>query len=373
VRDVQLRSLQIGAFTAVVLLAASRLHSNDFWSYYWAATQAHTQPSAVYASIPFDAFGRAVPPFVYAPPAILLLRPLAWFQPDTAAWLLFATSVILAGVSALVVLPRLMSSLGVRASLAALLVVSTFLNYPFYATLILGQINIIVGSLLLAFYVLHRRSHIVGSSACLALAIVLKIFPAIFLVPLVFRRRFGEVVTVLSIVMLMTGATMMLFPWRLWTDWLAFVAHPSGFAPAGLAADVLAYNVSISGTLRRMLGASALITSIAAISGAAMLALSLRWQPARVVLSPLEAASVALIMFCAAPISWGHHLAMAIPLVAVALPACSMTAVCALAYAALCFKWDWPWGSMMVAGMSPATAAAMVLWLLMVSARRSPS
>jgi hypothetical protein len=369
VRDVQLRSLQVGAFAAVVLLASRRLHSNDFWSYYWAATQAHTQPAAVYAPIPFDAFGRTVPPFVYAPPAILLLKPLSWFQPDTGAWLLFATSVMIAGVAALVVLPGLLSSLGVRASLAALLVLSTFLNYPFYASLILGQTNIIVGSLLLGFYVLHRRSHTVSSSACLALAIVLKLFPAIFLVPLVFRRRFGEVAAVVSIVMLITGVSMMLLPMSLWTDWFDFVAHPSGFAPPGLAADVLAYNVSLNGTLARMVDASALTTSIAAIAGAAMLALSLRWQASSVVLSPQETASVALVMFCATPISWGHHLAMVIPLVAVALPACSLTVVCALVYGALCFRWDWAWGSVMVAGISPATAAAMLLWLLTVSAR----
>ncbi|HKY22108.1 MAG TPA: glycosyltransferase family 87 protein [Vicinamibacterales bacterium] len=372
---VRLHTIPVALFATFVAVASQRLHSNDFWAYYWAVTRAQTDPAAVYAPIPLDAFGGSVPPFVYAPPAILLLWPFAWFQPEAAAWFLFAASVSLGGVMAFGILPRLLSSLGVREVVVAPLVVSTFLNYPFYATLILGQINVVVGFLLLTFYVLHRRSRAFGSAACLALAIALKLFPAVLLVPLVLCRRFREAAIVVCLVTLMVVATMMVLPMRLWADWFAHVVQPGGFGRAlpTLAADLLRYNVSINGTLMRILGATALTATLSILSGAIMLALSVRHQPARAVLSPLAVAGVALVTFCAAPISWVHHLAMVIPLVAVALPACATPLLWVVPYAVLCFKWDWSWGTMMLFGVAPPTIGAIVLWLRMVSVQRHSS
>jgi alpha-1,2-mannosyltransferase len=360
---------------AVISVAAQRMHSNDFWPYYWAATQSLTEPHRIYTQIPIDAFGHRVPPFVYPPTAILFFLPFAAFQPGMAAWLLFILSVGLAAIVSFRILPRTLPPLGATKTLTSVVVISTFANYPFYATLIHGQINVIAAFLLIAFFVLHRRSRIFWSAACLALAIALKLFPAVFLIPLALRRRFLDVGFVVLLLTVMVAATIGGWGRRLWSDWLANVVDSGGFGrllPA-LAPDLLAYNISINGTLVRMWEPSTTTAALAAVLGALMLALSIRDRRRHLPLRPSEVASVGLVMFCAAPISWVHHLAMVIPLIAVAILEVGTLGFWAIPYAMLCFKWDWPWGSVMLGSIAPPTLGAIALWIWSVRLQRSLS
>jgi hypothetical protein len=67
-------------------------------------------------------------------------------------------------------------------------------------------------------------------------------------------------------------------------------------------------------------------------------------------------------MICAAPISWAHHLAMVIPLAAVSIPSGTIKPLAIAAYAVMCFKWDWSFGSVMLGALAPATVGVIALW-----------
>src|SRR5512134_1854586 len=112
------RTVETALFAIVIFVVSQRMHSNDLWAYYWAATHAVNDAHAVYSSIPIEAFGRSVPPFIYAPTAILLFLPFAWLSPSTAAWLWLAVSVVAAGVTSFGVLPRIMAAKGVTPAAA---------------------------------------------------------------------------------------------------------------------------------------------------------------------------------------------------------------------------------------------------------------
>lgn len=353
----------IAVLAGVTAVAALRSHWNDFWPYYWAATHALSDPLRMYGPIPADAFGHDVPPFVYPPTAILLLLPFAAVSPGTAGWIMFAVSVASAAATVLVLLPRVVTSNAIGPLATTLLMVSGVLNYPFYATLINGQVNIVVGVLLLAFVMFHQRSQSFWSAVCLALAIGLKLFPGIFLVPLMVRRRWRDVALVLSILAVMVALTIGLLGVEPWGEWVARVVAPGSFGPLpALAADLFAYNVSINGTVIRMFGAGALAATAALTSALLLIVLSIRAMLKRSQTPAREAAMTGLVMFCAAPISWVHHLAMVIPLVIAAFGTQKSLRLGAIAYAAMCFKWDWPWGPMTIGGVAPPTIAAIALW-----------
>jgi hypothetical protein len=358
------------ALAAVGAMAATRAQFNDFRSYYWAVTSVFSDPAAVYGAIPWAAFGRMVPRFTYPPTTILFLLPLSWFSTSTAAGVLFCASIVGAGVVSLVILPRFVSPDRAADGLESFITVTTLFNYPLYVTLISGQINVVVALLIAAFLASRSRARTLFGSASLALAIGIKIYPVLFLVPLVLKRKFAEVSTVCLLTALFAAATLLVLPPVLWKEWFAQVVAPGpgayGRLLPGLEADLRSFNLSFNGTFIRLLGPGESAAKLALCSGLLMLGVSVFRIGRQTPLSCREAAVVALVMFCASPMSWIHHLSFVIPFVALALPSARFRWTAIAAYAALCVKWDWPWGSLRLADVAIPTIAAVTLWVALV-------
>lgn len=146
----------------------------------------------------------SVEPFLYPPVAAVLLLP-ASFLPLGASKLAFVLVNLLAQVLAIAVLfwdrappRRRVLVVGGWAALAVL--------FPFFWGLYLGQANALVFLACALSLRQLRRGDQLGGGAWLALAVVLKVFPVVLLVPLLLRRQYkavaGTVVTALALSLL---------------------------------------------------------------------------------------------------------------------------------------------------------------------------
>ena len=139
--------------------------------------------------------GRAVNPYIYPPPFLLVCTGLAGLSIDTARRVWFVLE--LAGLAAcLYVLGRMLKRLEMDGVLLLGVVAVTF--PPLYENLVMGQVNALV--LLLILLGLERLGE--GSEraagALLGAAAIIKMSPALLVVWLLVRRRFSAVVGALA-------------------------------------------------------------------------------------------------------------------------------------------------------------------------------
>lgn len=201
----------------------------------------------------------------------------------------------------------------------------------------------------------------------------MKLYPAIFLLLLVRKRRFQDVLIAAAFLAAFVAATLAAFPHALWHEWSTLVISAGGFGRSlpALTHDLAAYNISLNGTLMRLLGPGAVAGRLAIAAGTMMLVWSLVRSAGASRPDVAETATISLVMICAVPIAWAHHLAMVIPLAALSMRSVRPTPLAIAAYAAICFKWDWSFGSVMLGAVAPATAATIALWTQMLPPRQA--
>lgn len=346
-----------------------KLHSIafvDLSSFYYAAQTTFQRHQSPYApgALAWGAQATHDPvwPYLYPPPTLLLFSPFAHMSYGTAKLLVLAANhvCVLGLLFLLLHLLGLSGFLRPRAAgqvqsdgsgrnewLALFLTVYLFLFQPIVQTLMAGQINLYVILLLcLMWYALKKNASPVLSALPLALAIVLKTYPLLFLPVLLLKGRGRTAAWTLGFLALVMAVSYVVLPHRLWQDWLTLVVPYGGYTKTvpGLFSPSSVWNQSVNGfatrlfadpqtAVRVMPGAARGLAYClcAALFGAEML-LTWRLRAAQKAAAGKQSGSTAapdtldrefalflLTLYLVAPLSWEHHLVFVLPAVFLAL------------------------------------------------------
>lgn len=271
--------------------------------------------------------GRAVPPFIYPPPSLLVFYPFHFFNYDTAkALMLIANHLCLLG-AIVFLFRRLFREELARAPsqlTAALVLIYILLFDPLVVTLHLGQVNLLLlVCLCFAWNALKREGSALAIAIPLSLAIVIKTYPALLIPLLVFQRRYRAAGLTVGIFALFCAASYLLLPHGMWSDWIQKVL------PAGSEAHAGPWNQNIRAIMARTFAPNPF--------GEPVVALPQIVQPLIVLVSlPLFATTMwasylcsrrvdiprsidlqmslnLFMIFLIAPVSWEHHFVYLLP------------------------------------------------------------
>lgn len=343
-----------------------KLHSIafvDLSSFYYAAQttfQRHQSPYAPGAlAWGVQATHDPVWPYLYPPPTLLLFLPFAHMSYGTAKLLVLATNHLcvlgllflllhLLGLSGFLrpqAAGQTQEETGRREWLAVFLMVYLFLFQPIVQTLMAGQINLYVILLLcLMWYALKKNASPVLCALPLALAIVLKTYPLLFLPVLLLKGRWQTAMWTFGFLALLVAASFFVLPHRLWQDWLTLVVPYGGYTKTvpGLFSPSSVWNQSVNGFSTRLFAdpqtavrvapgaAKALAYFLCAAFFCIEMLLTWRLRTAQKAASgqgsaadadnlDREVALFLLTLYLVAPLSWEHHLVFVLPAVFLAL------------------------------------------------------
>ena len=215
--------------------------SVDFPPLYFATKVVFDQHQTPYGE---DAFahhaltlGRWVPPFLYPPPALLVLWPLHLFDYDTGKAVLLAVNHLCIIFVTWFILRKLFREEFDRAPtpLAGVLAIVYLMMFdPTVVTLNLGQVNLLLlVCLCLTWHALRRNGHSLAIAIPLSLAIVIKTYPLVLLPLLVFRRRYMAAASTVVLFALYCVASYFVLPQNIWPDWIQKALPGGAEAHAG--------------------------------------------------------------------------------------------------------------------------------------------
>jgi len=368
----------------------------DFPSFYFPAAAALGGGASPYSAEVIDAaaqqLGQQVFPFLYPPPALLLLAPLTWLEYEAAKIALLVVNhlVILALVYVLV-FRILRLTVAQRFTLVALAYL--FLFEPVAITLDHGQVNLLaLLCVCLAWLALREDRHPALVGIPLAAAILLKTYPALLLILLLVHRRYRAAAWSIGALVVVSIASLLFLPASLWSEYLTQVAPTAGYGqvPHLLFSPAAPWNQSINGLTARLfldvepyaalLPSVALARVIPYVLCAGLLAAAValcvlggrRREPAEAL--DLQFSLLLLTMFLVAPLSWEHHLVLVLPAALIAVQRAVAPRGCpvwlaVVALAAVILAWDLPLESPQIAagvvslGISIKLYAVFALWL----------
>jgi alpha-1,2-mannosyltransferase len=319
---------------------ALRERPMDLATFWVAARVVWSDGASPYApSKPFADLGasldQTVYPFLYPPPSLLVFAPLSATSYADAraavAWINLALYALVVGLLIGPILAPRRSQLPRWAIALTLVLLTSF--QPIAHTIGHGQVNLLVlGAILLAWIGARRRmGPLVGLS--LTVAVALKVYPALLLVPLAARREWRLVCWTLGCFAAAVLASVLLLPAATWDDWLLEIVPSGGYlrAPADSIPASASGNLSINGFVARALTANptcsplveapivALLLVWTLVLGAitAYVAACVRAARSGAATLDLELALALLSSFLVAPLSWNHHLVFVMPAVVV--------------------------------------------------------
>ncbi len=138
-----------------------------------------------------EIFGKSqvVYPFIYPPFFAQLSLPLTFLPTRTFFTLVMAGNFLLLFLC-LYLTARLLGLTGKENRLPLVFLFALLLfNQPLMATLYLGQVNFFVLALILLYLLLGRAGKTVPAAICLAAAVFVKLFPVLFVLPLLVYRK----------------------------------------------------------------------------------------------------------------------------------------------------------------------------------------
>jgi len=280
--------------------------TNDALSYYYAAV-------ALKAGLdPYDAATLRVLapegspfifPYLYPPILALLWSALTWLGPVTAHHSVMVLSTLLAGLN-MVLLWRIIRPPRRQGTWLLAFIAFHLICGPVISTLRIGQVNIMLGSLVFGALLAEKRDKPLLAGFLLALSILVKITPFIFLIDLVIRGRWRSFAATCGWAVTMALLTL---PWIGLGPWLSFMTRarePLPFNPA----------ISIKGIVSAFAGAASIPNFVALILVLAGITLLL-WRLYRrlpVVLADYRDPAagwsmLSLLSLLAFPLTWHHH------------------------------------------------------------------
>ncbi|MEN8006793.1 MAG: glycosyltransferase family 87 protein [Candidatus Krumholzibacteriota bacterium] len=317
----------------------------DLPSFYYASDEVFNQHESPYRP---DAWSETeqklqqkVFPYLYPPPSLLFFVPFSWFSYEgakTAALVINHLSLLFLLYLLLFRIFRLPSPLEPPAAeesnalswlILPVLLLYTLQFHPVVVTLRHGQINLVVMTQICLFWVWLREGKPAAMTAApLALAIILKTYPAIFLPLLLVRRQYRIAAWTLGYSAALALASLVILPSGTWDDWIRFVAPTGGYAavPFHLFSPAMPWNQSINGFTARLflhpdyaLALNPVAARLVPTLLAGLIVGILVWFGRRMNNRPRrryvneEIATVLLAIFLIAPLSWEHHLVFVLP------------------------------------------------------------
>ncbi len=316
--------------------------NHDFHLFYSATKVAFEGKQSPYDYSIFQKAGRITGlgkpgPILYPPPFLLIFYPFSLLSYQTAAVSMMVISQICLVVFFYFFFFRILS-LNQEHIFLALAVIYSLFYHPNYLTIGLGQVNLVVlAFFIIAWFAYHRNSRPVLVALPLSLAVLIKTYPALFLLYFVIKRKFKIVIWVGVFLVLSLVATLIFLPANIWSDWFAFVLPSGGYARVAeqFINPTVPWNQSLNGFLSRLFiqteWSEAIIQSpiaarILTYLSAAFVILAvvvLSFLSSKIAdskkLLNLEFSIFLLTVFMVAPFSWEHHLVMVLPSVIFAL------------------------------------------------------
>jgi hypothetical protein len=293
----------------VVVAATGRAWGYDF-SAYWFAAQRVLSGEPVYAAYqlagpysPQEQFAYLYPPFL-----AVAVTPLAAAFPDfpSAMWVWFTLGLAVL-IAAVVLFAR---SRGTLPTALAVLLAAILALPPVGFELVMGNVHLLlVGLFLVAWLGLERgtRNGALVAGACVAIAVLIKVFPALILIWFVLTRRYLAAGAALVTVIVLAVATFPIVGVQAWLDYpqvLLNVGPPpdawSSFAPASILAEF----VGLMPARLIVIGAGVIVLAWAALR-----------KPA-----PISFAVALMVSISVVPTMYPHYLALVVaPLLLFAL------------------------------------------------------
>lgn len=333
--------LWLAAFLYVPFLAHfvwyfRKLRIVDLPSFFWAAKLAFEQGVSPYDPQAFQEAvalaGQRVHPYLYPPPSLLVFYPLSLLSFDAARVLVLVGNHVMFLLLGYLLLWRVARLDRGGAASLAFFVAYLLLCEPVTLTIVLGQVNLLVLVLLLVLWLaLREDAHPLLVGLPLSLAILVKAYPALFLLPLLAQRKYRAVAATLGLLALHLLVAGLVIPAPAWRDWLTSVLPTGGYGrvPLGLFSPAAAWNQSLNGFTSRLflenefsealLPSEAAARSVPYLLAAALLGATLwtSWRIARRAdagrFLDLELSLWLVAMFAVAPLSWEHHLVFVLP------------------------------------------------------------
>jgi alpha-1,2-mannosyltransferase len=258
-------------------------------------------------------------PFTYPPLSAIVFTPFTWLSYHAASVVMTAITLVLLVVSTMIVLAALevwqTSAVSTGPAWArrcwlavAIAVVAIYYFEPIRTNLVLGQINVVLMTLVLADCLPRRTPWPRG--LLLGLAIALKLTPAVFLLYVALRR---DKHAALTAAMSFVGATLLGFALA-WRDsleyWTSTLRDTNRIGTSGYFK-----NQNIVGALARLDLTNTERLTIWMVGSFALLAMTV-WAARRTLRADepvLALCCIALFGLVVSPVSWSHHWVWVVP------------------------------------------------------------
>ncbi|MFL6529631.1 MAG: glycosyltransferase family 87 protein [Chthoniobacterales bacterium] len=315
--------------------------SVDFPTYHYAAEMVFLEGKSPYPPGAFDTasdqMGTLVVPYLYPPPSLLAFAPLALlsFSPGKTLMILASHVCYLWAIWLLLTrLTPLPTERRLRDLTIILSLVYLFLFDPAIVTLQLGQVNLIVlPFLFLALAGMRSNATAWKIALPLSIAILLKTYPALLLVPLLFRRQFKAIALTCAFFGVYTAIAALVLPLDVWSTWFQYVLPKGGYT--NHEASAMLWNQNINAFVSRLLIGDPLAQAplpfpsvakpiatafgLTVLGSTAYFAFRSARRDGQRTMSDTEIATFLLTIFLIAPLSWEHHLVYVLPAASVAL------------------------------------------------------
>jgi len=322
-------------FCAAVFFSASlalQKPFDDLPSFYWASQLTWEEHTSPYQQQYFDAIGqetkRKIYPFLYPPPSLYLFSPLLLCSDYTQCKTVFTTlSALLWCGLGLVVLLLLRNKASL--SVIGLALAWIWVFAPIDNTLGTGQINLFILALITPlFFKLqnHRTQYIAGF--CLGLAICLKLYLALLLVPLLLAKQWKVIAATLGCLGVLIAVSALSMP-ELWQDWLTLRLPYGGYGKRIPGVLTVPWNQSLNGFVIRGYLEQGILNGQTPGATLTYLANGLLFLLAclfahRAISQQEKGLASALSLFLLlitliAPLTWLHHYVFVIPSLAICL------------------------------------------------------
>ena len=307
----------------------------DFPSFYWPARSLFESglspydPSVLNSAT--DQLGQAVFPLLYPPPSLLLLWPLIQMPYETAKIVMLVVNHVLIVLIGYLVVARILR-VAFDGRITLVLLAYYFLYEPVQITLNHGQVNLAALLLLCVAWVGARENrHPLWIALPLAVAILVKTYPAVLLVYLLATRRYRAVLWTVAALAIACAIAAVVLPGALWSEYLTEVLPTAGYGrtPHELFSPAAPWNQGIAGFVARvfleneysgfLVARPAFAAPITYACCAALLSVatflcfrSSRHHPDGPAVD-LEFSLFMATLFLIAPLSWEHHLVFVLP------------------------------------------------------------
>lgn len=290
---------------------------------YYAAAQGlrrgvNVYDEAAFQAVAEDVFGKSpvVLPYLYPPVLAQVLSPLAGLPPTDYFLTLQVLNWLLAFLA--IFLTARLLGLTWRDNALSILFLFALLpwNRALFTTIHHGQVNLLVLDALLAFLLFFRAGRPWPAGFFLSLAIFLKVYPVLFVLPLVLGRRGKQAAAAAGSGAGIWLASFLLGGAKPWREFLEFSRQALG--PSGDSAFLVGFggavgNVSLNGLVHHLFEAAGFPRSAASLAWGLSLAalaaavLLLVRRPRWTSDLGFQASVLLLATLLIAPITWSHH------------------------------------------------------------------